>query len=594
MLFAGFNVAEGEYSLFAVDRWSARSANLVGSWIAYAVGYYGRVDLLEKHGASCTSSRRTSRGPTAGSSATATRPSSSRRMLPIIRTFISLPAGVARMPFWRFTRLHRRRLHPVGLPARLHRQAGRRQLGRAGRTRLHYVDYAVAVLIVVGRRLPRRPLAAQPRPRPRRGCRRPERRARRCATRVALGRAARARPSCCRSPPRRHIDARAVAARLALRRARPASCARRSRSRCTPARRRRCWSRCATRSATRRAASTAAARRSSLGSFVPPAVVGYTLERPIERRLGTPADDRRRAAARLGGDGCRPTARADAARRARRPAASTRWRSALAQACALMPGVSRNGATLAAARARGFDRADANALSRHVALPVIVGATALKGARLARRGAPAGAGGAPSRPASAPPFASTLASARLIRAVERDRSLRAVRRLPRARSRRLVLRRALAESARDERRLRRRRRRHRRRPTAPSTRSSASCARSSPAGPSRSVAAQRPLRRACCASRRTSGSRCRPTASARSSSSPSRPAASTRSGIDCIAMNVNDVVCVGAEPIALLDYLAVEQADPRRAGADRRGPEGRRRGGGRRDPRRRARRSCPS
>jgi phosphoribosylformylglycinamidine cyclo-ligase len=33
-------------------------------------------------------------------------------------------------------------------------------------------------------------------------------------------------------------------------------------------------------------------------------------------------------------------------------------------------------------------------------------------------------------------------------------------------------------------------------------------------------------------------------------------------GIDCVAMNVNDVVCVGAEPIALLDYLAVEQTDP--------------------------------
>ena len=33
-------------------------------------------------------------------------------------------------------------------------------------------------------------------------------------------------------------------------------------------------------------------------------------------------------------------------------------------------------------------------------------------------------------------------------------------------------------------------------------------------------------------------------------------------GIDCVAMNVNDVVCVGAEPIALLDYLAVERADP--------------------------------
>jgi phosphoribosylformylglycinamidine cyclo-ligase len=33
-------------------------------------------------------------------------------------------------------------------------------------------------------------------------------------------------------------------------------------------------------------------------------------------------------------------------------------------------------------------------------------------------------------------------------------------------------------------------------------------------------------------------------------------------GIDCVAMNVNDVVCVGAEPLALLDYIAVERADP--------------------------------
>jgi phosphoribosylformylglycinamidine cyclo-ligase len=33
-------------------------------------------------------------------------------------------------------------------------------------------------------------------------------------------------------------------------------------------------------------------------------------------------------------------------------------------------------------------------------------------------------------------------------------------------------------------------------------------------------------------------------------------------GIDCVAMNVNDVICVGAEPIALVDYIAVEQADP--------------------------------
>src|SRR5207302_7246078 len=33
-------------------------------------------------------------------------------------------------------------------------------------------------------------------------------------------------------------------------------------------------------------------------------------------------------------------------------------------------------------------------------------------------------------------------------------------------------------------------------------------------------------------------------------------------GVDCVAMNVNDLVCVGAEPLALVDYLAVERADP--------------------------------
>jgi phosphoribosylformylglycinamidine cyclo-ligase len=33
-------------------------------------------------------------------------------------------------------------------------------------------------------------------------------------------------------------------------------------------------------------------------------------------------------------------------------------------------------------------------------------------------------------------------------------------------------------------------------------------------------------------------------------------------GIDCVAMNVNDVICVGAEPLAMLDYIAIDQADP--------------------------------
>jgi phosphoribosylformylglycinamidine cyclo-ligase len=38
-------------------------------------------------------------------------------------------------------------------------------------------------------------------------------------------------------------------------------------------------------------------------------------------------------------------------------------------------------------------------------------------------------------------------------------------------------------------------------------------------------------------------------------------------GIDCVAMNVNDVVCVGAEPLAMVDYLAVERADAEIAGS---------------------------
>ena len=94
----------------------------------------------------------------------------------------------------------------------------------------------------------------------------------------------------------------------------------------------------------------------------------------------------------------------------------------VAQAAALIPGVSRNGATLAAARARRFTREQANLLSRTVALPVIVGATVLKGVRLRRRGVPAGFR-ASLATGTAASFASTLASQGLIRLVERDRAL---------------------------------------------------------------------------------------------------------------------------------------------------------------------------
>jgi undecaprenyl-diphosphatase len=156
-------------------------------------------------------------------------------------------------------------------------------------------------------------------------------------------------------------------------------------------------------------------------SFLPPAIVGYLLERPIERHLGTPATIAAGLAA-----GSIAMAIADLRGTGHRVREDTGAVDALmlglAQACALVPGVSRNGATLAVARARGFAREDSNVLSRHCALPIIVGAVALKGTRLARRGLPANTTRAFAAGIAAS-FAATLASMRIIRQVERDRSL---------------------------------------------------------------------------------------------------------------------------------------------------------------------------
>jgi undecaprenyl-diphosphatase len=58
----------------------------------------------------------------------------------------------------------------------------------------------------------------------------------------------------------------------------------------------------------------------------------------------------------------------------------------LAQGLALAPGISRNGATLAAARALGYGRREAQTLSWRAGLPVILGASGLECARLLRGG----------------------------------------------------------------------------------------------------------------------------------------------------------------------------------------------------------------
>ena len=148
MLFAGFNVSEGHYSLIAVTL-VGTAANLAGSWIAYAVGYYGRVDLLEKHGRKLHikpshlewADRWFQRHGDATVFFT--------RMLPVIRTFISLPAGVARMPFWRFTAFTVAGCLPwVFLLAFIGKQVGANW--EKWKDSLHYVDYAVVALVVIG------------------------------------------------------------------------------------------------------------------------------------------------------------------------------------------------------------------------------------------------------------------------------------------------------------------------------------------------------------------------------------------------------------------------------------------------------------
>ncbi len=147
MLFAGFNVYEGEYPLWAAVAVGS-VANLVGSWIAYAAGYFGRIELLERHGRMfhvkpahlAWAERWFERygAPAVFFS----------RMLPIIRTFISLPAGVARMPFWKFSVLTLAGCVPwIFMLTFIGREVGRNW--ESWKDSLHYVDYAVAALIVV-------------------------------------------------------------------------------------------------------------------------------------------------------------------------------------------------------------------------------------------------------------------------------------------------------------------------------------------------------------------------------------------------------------------------------------------------------------
>jgi membrane protein DedA with SNARE-associated domain len=116
--------------------------------VAYAAGYYGRIELLEsnklvhispKHLAWADSffSRHGDKAVFFG------------RMLPIVRTFISLPAGIARMPFRRFAVLTFLGALPWNAGLVLAGYAARDNWDDL-RDYLHFVDYAVVLAIVAG------------------------------------------------------------------------------------------------------------------------------------------------------------------------------------------------------------------------------------------------------------------------------------------------------------------------------------------------------------------------------------------------------------------------------------------------------------
>jgi membrane protein DedA with SNARE-associated domain len=155
MLFAGFAVADpgqsaSHHHLTLVGVVLAGMlGTIVGSWVAYAVGRGGRLELLERHGA------RFHMGPAQiergdrwfqrhGEAAVLIG-----RVIPVVRAFVSLPAGVARMPLGRFTVFSLIGTFPwvLGLALAGHALGGDWTSVRKG---FEYVDYAIVAVVVVG------------------------------------------------------------------------------------------------------------------------------------------------------------------------------------------------------------------------------------------------------------------------------------------------------------------------------------------------------------------------------------------------------------------------------------------------------------
>ena len=261
----------------------------------------------------------------------------------------------------------------------------------------------------------------------------------------------------------------------------------------------------------------------------------------------------------------------------------------LAQAAALAPGVSRSGAVRSAARARGFTRAAAAELAAETALPVLAGATALKGVRLAARRPAArelaGARGGRGRGGALHGRRAVARAARRAAGVWRRTALRSpcavlrsgadASRWPAARTGRV---RRLGTGARlravSPQALRPRRPPQWAAMTAAYASSgvdtgAADRAVAALVGVLKTIDIGRPSRSVLASGHYAAVLEVAPNLgiAVGTDGVGSKLIVAEQTGrydtvgIDCIAMNVNDVICVGAEPFAVLDYLAVERAD---------------------------------
>jgi membrane protein DedA with SNARE-associated domain len=148
MLFAGYLVSIHHMSLTAAVA-AGVAGNIVGSWIAWGVGRSGGRVLLERHGRYLHITPERLDMADRWFERRGERIVLISRCLPIIRTFISLPAGIARMPFWRFTLYTALGCVPWVLALTLLGV----QVGSnwdQWHKRLEFLDYLVAAVIIAG------------------------------------------------------------------------------------------------------------------------------------------------------------------------------------------------------------------------------------------------------------------------------------------------------------------------------------------------------------------------------------------------------------------------------------------------------------